>query len=238
MSTGTTARERVGRQHQQQDRADDAADQRGDAEPEHAGALPAELAAVAHRARQRAGHQPDGVGDVGGHGRYAERQQGRERDQRSRPHHRVDGACGQPGQDDGDGLERATPRRSAAGGAGGPAAAARRPAVRRRRAAASATGLAEAPGLARLLRLGDRGLRRPRWPCRPRCRQRAAPGQLGGLALPMSTRVFGPAAARGMPAISVMVEPRPSRALVISLGTIHTLLASPSAIFGIICRYW
>ena len=35
-----------------------------------------------------------------------------------------------------------------------------------------------------------------------------------------------------------IVDPRPSRALPISLGTIQTLLASPSAIFGIICRYW
>jgi hypothetical protein len=41
-----------------------------------------------------------------------------------------------------------------------------------------------------------------------------------------------------MPFRSFMVEPRPSSARPISLGTIHTLLASPSAIFGIICRYW
>ena len=41
-----------------------------------------------------------------------------------------------------------------------------------------------------------------------------------------------------MPASSVIVEPSPSSALPISLGTIQTLLASPSAIFGIIWRYW
>ena len=39
-------------------------------------------------------------------------------------------------------------------------------------------------------------------------------------------------------AISWIDEPRPSIALVISEGMTHTLLALPSAILGIIWRYW
>ena len=54
---------------------------------------------------------------------------------------------------------------------------------------------------------------------------------------PMSTRLRG-VASLGMPAISWIEEPRPSIALVISEGMTHTLLALPSAIFGIIWRYW
>ena len=54
---------------------------------------------------------------------------------------------------------------------------------------------------------------------------------------PMSTRVRG-VASLGMPAISWIEEPRPSIALVISEGMTHTLLALPSAILGIIWRYW
>ena len=56
------------------------------------GALAAELAAVADRPGQRSRHQPDRVGDVGRHRRDAEGEQRRERDQRPRPHHGVDGA--------------------------------------------------------------------------------------------------------------------------------------------------
>ena len=41
-----------------------------------------------------------------------------------------------------------------------------------------------------------------------------------------------------MPETSCTAEPSPSSALVISEGTTHTLLAEPSAIFGIIWRYW
>ena len=74
-------------------------------------ALARQLAPVADHAGHRARHQPDGVGDVGGHRRYAEREQGRERDQRPRPHHGVDGARGQPGQADGDGFEQRHPVR-------------------------------------------------------------------------------------------------------------------------------
>ena len=58
------------------------------------------------------------------------------------------------------------------------------------------------------------------------------------VAEPMSTRVRGPSTSSGMPLRLFMVEPSPSSALPISLGTIHTLLASPSAIFGSIWRYW
>ena len=54
----------------------------------------------------------------------------------------------------------------------------------------------------------------------------------------MSTRVRGPSTSLGMPATSWMEEPSPSSALVISEGITQTLLASPSAIFGIIWRYW
>ena len=54
----------------------------------------------------------------------------------------------------------------------------------------------------------------------------------------MSTRLSGPSTFAGMPAISWIEDPSPSRALVISDGMTHTLLALPSAIFGIICRYW
>ena len=57
-------------------------------------------------------------------------------------------------------------------------------------------------------------------------------------AAPVSTRVFGPSTCWGIPWRLVIVEPRPSSALPISLGTIHSLLAPPSAIFGIIWRYW
>ena len=54
----------------------------------------------------------------------------------------------------------------------------------------------------------------------------------------MSTRLRGPETSLGIPVRSVIVEPRPSRAFPISDGTIHTLFASPAAIFGIIWRYW
>ena len=54
---------------------------------------------------------------------------------------------------------------------------------------------------------------------------------------PMSTRVRG-VASLGIPAISWIEDPSPSMALVISEGMTHTLLALPSAIFGIIWRYW
>ncbi len=56
--------------------------------------------------------------------------------------------------------------------------------------------------------------------------------------LPMSTRVRGPPESFGMPEISWIDEPRPSMARVISDGMTHTLLALPSAILGIIWRYW
>ena len=54
----------------------------------------------------------------------------------------------------------------------------------------------------------------------------------------MSTRLRGPPESFGIPAISWIEEPSPSSALVISEGMTHTLLASPSASFGIIWRYW
>ena len=64
-------------------------------------------------------------------------------------------------------------------------------------------------------------------------------GTVGGSIVgAMSTRLSGPSVFAGMPAISWIEEPRPSSALVNSEGTIQTLLASPSAIFGIIWRYW
>ena len=62
-------------------------------------------------------------------------------------------------------------------------------------------------------------------------------GTAGSLG-PMSTRLAGPEVSCGMPCRLFIVEPRPSSALPISLGTIHTLLASPCAICGIIWRYW
>jgi len=54
----------------------------------------------------------------------------------------------------------------------------------------------------------------------------------------MSTRFNGPDTFCGIPATSWTEEPSPSSALVISDGMTHTLLAEPSAIFGIIWRYW
>ncbi len=54
----------------------------------------------------------------------------------------------------------------------------------------------------------------------------------------MSTRLSGPSTLAGIPATSWMEDPSPSRALVISDGMTHTLLALPSAILGIIWRYW
>ena len=54
----------------------------------------------------------------------------------------------------------------------------------------------------------------------------------------VSTRTRGPPETLGIPATSWTAEPRPSSALVISEGTTQTLLAEPSAIFGIIWRYW
>jgi hypothetical protein len=54
----------------------------------------------------------------------------------------------------------------------------------------------------------------------------------------MSTRVRGPEVSFGIPGIWPIEEPSPSSARPISDGTIHTLFASPSAIFGSIWRYW
>src|SRR5215212_6171594 len=50
--------------------------------PATAPLLAAQLAAVAPRAADRAEDEPDRVRDIGHHGRVADREQGRERDQR------------------------------------------------------------------------------------------------------------------------------------------------------------
>ena len=73
---------------------------------------PGELGAVADGAGERPGRQPDGVGHVGGDRRDAERQQGRERDQRARPDHGVDGPGGHAREQEG----RATSHGSRSGG--------------------------------------------------------------------------------------------------------------------------
>ena len=65
-----------------------------------------------------------------------------------------------------------------------------------------------------------------------------ASGVVDGSIVGMSTRLRGPSTLCGIPATSWTADPRPSRALVISEGTTQTLLAEPSAIFGIIWRYW
>ena len=77
---------------EQEDRTDEPADRRGDGETEHPLALAGQLAPVADRARHRPRNQTDRVRDVGGHGRVAERQQHREREQRAAPDHGVDRA--------------------------------------------------------------------------------------------------------------------------------------------------
>ncbi len=193
------------------------------AQPQDPGALTCELAAVADRARDRPGHQPDRVGDVRSHRRDAEREQGRERDQRPRPHHGVDGSAPDPCQQNRCGFVQRHFRREPPG---------------RRRLRCLRRLVARLPGFAALRGFCDGGLdgslalrtsESPRAPLPPK---------VGGSMLPMSTRLVGPSFSVGMPAMLVIVEPRPSRALPISDGTIQTLFASPSAIFGIIWRYW
>ena len=195
-------------------------------QPQQPGALAGQLARGSRRRRTRARDQADGVGDVGRHRRHAEGQQGRERDQRSRPHHGVDGAGRDPGEQDRDDLERLT----------------RRAAPRRRRRRIDRAGAGGGVGRPRV----GGALGRRRWPPRrlgggaspARCRDarcRRARGSLG----PMSTRVRGPVDLLGDALRGRSSWSRGPRApWPISLGTIQTLLASPSAIFGIIWRYW
>ena len=116
-------------------------------------------------------------------GGIAEREKGRERDQRSRPHHGVDGAGGDPREEDRRHLQEG---HCAVGSPGSPVGrrAPARSAVRRRRR-----------GVLRLLGGGDRGRAPPRgWPARRR-RPRARRAR----SAPMSTRVRGPSTLSGMP---------------------------------------
>ena len=108
------------------------------------------------------------------------------------------------------------------------------PARRSGRAARAAPTTGRARGLA-ALRRGDALPRPPCW-------SPAAPPRPAAAAAAARSGPCRPACAAwrpcGMPAISWIEEPRPSIALVISDGMTHTLLALPSAIFGIIWRYW
>ncbi len=78
----------------------DAAAERGAPDRQHALALADQLAAVADRARDRSGHQPDRVRDVRGDRRVAEREQRREGDERAAADDRVDRARGDSGGED------------------------------------------------------------------------------------------------------------------------------------------
>ena len=176
------------------------------------------------------GHQPDVVGHVGGHRRYAEREQGRERDQRPRPHHVLMVPAPIPASRIEDHLPGWSRGRHGAGGA--------------LRVGAGCVGRRhqgrDGPVLAPLWRL--RAPRRSR-PRRRRCvpgSSASGPSRRPAMRLRAAHVDAHPGAADscGMPWSWLTVEPRPSSALLISEGMTQTLLASPSAIFGIIWRYW
>jgi hypothetical protein len=93
-----------GREDEQQDRAGRPAQQRGGAQPQHPPPLALELAAIADRARDRPGHQPDRVRHVRGYRRVAECEQHREGDEGPAADHRVDRPGREPGEADGDDL--------------------------------------------------------------------------------------------------------------------------------------
>ena len=90
--------EHAGRQHQQQQRAGDSADQGRRAQPQQPVPLAGQLAAVAVGAAEGPGHQSDGVADVGGHRRHPEGDQHRKGDQRAGAHHGVHRSGGHAGQ--------------------------------------------------------------------------------------------------------------------------------------------
>ena len=172
--------ERALGQHQQQQGAGEPADQRRDAQPQHPAPLAVQLAAVADGPRHRAGHQPDGVGDVGRHRRNAERQQGRERDQRSRPHHGVDGAGGETCEQDRRGFEGG---HGVAGASGSAGRCSGRPPGR-------SPSRRPLPGLA-ALSASAIAASTASFVFRARCRRPPWPAPWPARGLPMSTRVFG-----------------------------------------------
>ena len=150
--------------------------------------LAGQLAAVADRAGQRPGHQAQGVGHVRGDRRDPDREKGRERDQRSRPHHGVDGAGGDPREEDRHHLQEG---HCAGGSPGSPSAAVDAGVTRRGRAGCSTP---------------RRRRSRPRtssWVASSVGRPRAGPAR----SAPMSTRVTGPSTLSGMPWRLFIVEP-------------------------------
>ena len=125
-----------------------------------------------------------------------------------------------------DTPSRLAAARAAGGGVGGGA---------RRRAAAAG----DATGLAAALGRGDRVLHGRVGLADLRVGERPLPSRRARLVPPMSTRLRGPSASLRDARRSRRSRSRGPRApWPISDGTIHTLLASPSAIFGIIWRYW
>jgi hypothetical protein len=101
--------ERRRRQRQQQHRAEHRAGPRDDREPHHAATPAGQLTTVPERAGQRARHQTQAVGHVGGQRRVAQREQDRERHQCSGADDRVDHSCPHGGDDDGHRVPDAHP---------------------------------------------------------------------------------------------------------------------------------
>ena len=91
---------------EEQEAAGDAAERADRHRQPQAAALPVEVAALRQHAADHARPQRDGVGDVGGDGRHADRGQRREGHQRPAARDRVDAAGGHPGQSDQGVLQR------------------------------------------------------------------------------------------------------------------------------------
>src|SRR5205085_3259276 len=161
---------------------------------------------------------------VRGHRGYAEREQGRERDQCPRAHDHVDGPGGHPRGEHGHHLEEGhcaggasgeSPPAASAGGSGtsvgpseGASAACAPSALRPGLADRSASAIASSTALLAL-----------------ESSRSVAVGSAVSV-VPMSTRLRTPPVCFGMPTISWTDEPRRSRAMVKSVGTTAPLYAS------------
>lgn len=104
MNTGHDGVERGLRQHEQQHRPGDPAEQRCRPEAEHARPLPGQLAPVADGAGHGARDEADRVRHVGRDGRVAEGEQDRKGDQRAAADQGVDRAGRHAGRGDGGDL--------------------------------------------------------------------------------------------------------------------------------------
>ena len=147
--------EHAARQLEQEDAAHERADRRAARERQDPPTLPAQLAPVAPGSADAAEHEADGVGDVGDHGRVADREQRREGDERARADDRVDRPRDHAGPRHGEHLEERHPPEARFSSRSARAAAEARRGARRERADHAAASCTAPP-----IAIGDHRPRR------------------------------------------------------------------------------